>query len=270
MNIETETCTSAAGRRDRSRRPLAAGILFLMLGGIFGGGCAAPLVTVKNLPQEAYAERYFVTLGNVAPQDAIAYLTGPPNSTLEQVYSTLLPETYLLTITGDSGATLQSLLADVDGAVSRVNDQLPVELSWRQDVIIRSLERQDPLVPEQWSLQRRPGVNLPVTDEAPITPPHAVAVIDSGVLASHPDLEGRVALGMSAIHPDSEAGANSDAWGHGTRIAGIIAAAWLGALTSFSPYHCRARSTSAVRSASSWLVAPSRQPRISFVFVAST
>ena len=48
-----------------------------------------------------------------------------------------------------------------------------------------------------------------------------VAVIDSGVSPTHPDLEGRLVPGYNAIDGSSDA---SDIGGHGTHVAGIIAA----------------------------------------------
>jgi subtilisin family serine protease len=49
-----------------------------------------------------------------------------------------------------------------------------------------------------------------------------VAVIDSGVDATHPDLAGRVVAGPDVVDNDGDP---SDPTGHGTHIAGIIAAA---------------------------------------------
>ncbi len=49
-----------------------------------------------------------------------------------------------------------------------------------------------------------------------------VAVIDSGVAASHPDLAGKLLPGYDYLHRDSEP---DDEVGHGTAVAGIIAAA---------------------------------------------
>lgn len=48
-----------------------------------------------------------------------------------------------------------------------------------------------------------------------------VAVVDTGVSASHPDLKGRVLAGRDFISPGTSA---NDANGHGTHVAGIIAA----------------------------------------------
>ncbi len=48
-----------------------------------------------------------------------------------------------------------------------------------------------------------------------------VAVVDSGVNAQHPDLAGRVGAGVNIVPP---AGGVQDDFGHGTLVAGIIAA----------------------------------------------
>lgn len=49
-----------------------------------------------------------------------------------------------------------------------------------------------------------------------------VAVLDSGVQFSHPDLSGRVLAGYDFINDDADP---SDDYGHGTAVAGVIAAA---------------------------------------------
>ena len=76
----------------------------------------------------------------------------------------------------------------------------------------------DPYRPLQWGLDRieadRAGA---VSSGAGVV----VAVIDTGVDASHPDLAGRVRRGRDFVDDDDDA---SDRNGHGTLIAGIIAA----------------------------------------------
>jgi subtilisin family serine protease len=78
----------------------------------------------------------------------------------------------------------------------------------------------DPLHPQQWSLS---AIQVPALwaltrgKEAPL-----VAVIDSGVDATHPDLAGRVVKGRDFIDQDDEP---NDPLGHGTFVAGVVAAA---------------------------------------------
>ena len=52
------------------------------------------------------------------------------------------------------------------------------------------------------------------------SPDVTIAVLDSGVNANHPDLQGRVLSGYDFVNQDYDA---SDDNGHGTNVAGIIA-----------------------------------------------
>jgi len=71
----------------------------------------------------------------------------------------------------------------------------------------------------QWGLQK---INIPkawnITKGSPAV---TVAVIDSGVDAGHPDLKGRVLPGYDFVNNDADP---SDDEGHGTMVAGVIAA----------------------------------------------
>ncbi|MCL4248644.1 MAG: S8 family serine peptidase [Anaerolineae bacterium] len=74
---------------------------------------------------------------------------------------------------------------------------------------------------EQWGLQ---AMNVPLAWAATLdgsVTPAVVAVIDSGVCASHPDLAGRILPGWDFVEND---GTPQDEFGHGCNVAGIIAA----------------------------------------------
>jgi Subtilase family len=77
----------------------------------------------------------------------------------------------------------------------------------------------DPLVTKQWYLTHsrfyEPWLTMPLL--APVT----VAVVDSGIDASHPELQGRIADARSFVGGSAKV----DSLGHGTFVAGIIAAA---------------------------------------------
>jgi subtilisin family serine protease len=77
----------------------------------------------------------------------------------------------------------------------------------------------DPLRGAQWALD---AIHLPASPGAPTGAGALVAVIDSGVDASHPELAGRVVAGPDVVDGDADA---DDPGGHGTHVAGIIAAA---------------------------------------------
>jgi hypothetical protein len=76
----------------------------------------------------------------------------------------------------------------------------------------------DPLVSRQWYLTQsrfyEPWLTLPALERVP------VAVIDSGVDATHPELAGRILDARSFVGGS----ARVDALGHGTFVAGLIAA----------------------------------------------
>src|SRR5207302_3998643 len=79
----------------------------------------------------------------------------------------------------------------------------------------------DPGYSSQWSLSRI-GWDQAFGSVNP-TGSATVAVLDTGIDASHPDLAGQLAPGTSIVDPTSEG--TTDPNGHGTWMAGIIAAA---------------------------------------------
>jgi subtilisin family serine protease len=76
----------------------------------------------------------------------------------------------------------------------------------------------DPLASRQWYLQQDRAFDF--WPDAPILPPVKVAIVDSGVDVTHPDLASRILLTRSFV-----AGSVADTQGHGTFVAGEIAAA---------------------------------------------
>lgn len=76
----------------------------------------------------------------------------------------------------------------------------------------------DPFYPVQWGLSQIEAARAwGVSEGAGVV----IAVVDTGVDATHPDLKGRVNVGYDFVDDDTDA---SDRNGHGTMIAGIIAA----------------------------------------------
>jgi subtilisin family serine protease len=78
----------------------------------------------------------------------------------------------------------------------------------------------DPLFARQWYLPQIRAFDTWPTLPPPFSPRIRVAVIDSGIDATHPDLVGRIESGKSFVGGSWR----KDQHGHGTFVAGIIAA----------------------------------------------
>jgi subtilisin family serine protease len=77
----------------------------------------------------------------------------------------------------------------------------------------------DPLVPRQWYLSQVHAFDF--WQQLPPLPPVKVAVVDSGIDGSHPDLQAKLFVAKSFV----KGKAMRDTEGHGTFVAGEIAAA---------------------------------------------
>jgi serine protease len=87
----------------------------------------------------------------------------------------------------------------------------------------------DPLFNQQWSFNEVPYVAAWTTDGEQGNGV-VVADVDTGVMASHPDLSGQVLTGEYFLHDNagttqfSGTGGDTDPSGHGTHVSGIVAA----------------------------------------------
>ena len=86
-----------------------------------------------------------------------------------------------------------------------------------RDVPVKALA--DPLRRFQWALDRLHGERVAAAGDAS---GQKVAVVDTGVDGTHPDLAGVVLPGYDAFTPGADG--RTDSNGHGTHIAGIVAA----------------------------------------------
>ena len=77
----------------------------------------------------------------------------------------------------------------------------------------------DPKFGNQWHLQM---ISSPLAWEESTGADIIVAIIDTGVNGAHPDLAGRVLAGRNIVSNNSD---SSDVMGHGTAVAGTVAAA---------------------------------------------
>ena len=115
-----------------------------------------------------------------------------------------------------TGHAADSLAAtDADGSSSGTT-----VLSVQRDQTVHALETEnDPMRPQQWALDKTSfEAAWSVTKGQGVT----VAVVDSGVEADHQDLIGSVLPGKDYVDPGGNGDTDPD--GHGTFVAGIIAA----------------------------------------------
>ena len=84
---------------------------------------------------------------------------------------------------------------------------------------VRALGTPDPLRASQWGLDR---LQAETAWSSGLATGEVVAVLDTGVDAAHPDLAGVVAPGRDLVAGTGTAG--TDPHGHGTHVAGVIAA----------------------------------------------
>ena len=145
-------------------------------------------------------------------------------------------------VAGVSDQQVEKMLSKVGGkAAARLNGlnirvvevppgqeaKIANALSHRPDVAFAELDElleptavvNDPNYDNQWHL---PLMGAPAAWEIADGQGVTVAVCDSGVYAAHPDLAGQVINGWNTV---SDSPDTADITGHGTRVAGVIAAA---------------------------------------------
>ena len=120
--------------------------------------------------------------------------------------------------TGARATSLAPLRAlSVEASVADVRDVAGV--AWAEPDRVRrvSFVPTDPLAPKQWYAAANRAYDA--WETPPPLAPVRVAVIDSGIDLTHPDLSRQVAVAKSFV-----GGSAQDTRGHGTIVAGIIAA----------------------------------------------
>lgn len=129
-------------------------------------------------------------------------------------------ETEVVSFEADTPAEVQAEVAklEVTGDVVAVEQVQPVQ-------VIAVVPSDDPEYVNQWGFTATeadfPGAWANNFDGTGIR----VAVIDTGVQATHPDLDGNVVAGKDFVVPDSASNfGRIDGNGHGTHVAGTVAA----------------------------------------------
>ncbi|WP_250033356.1 S8 family serine peptidase [Paractinoplanes maris] len=149
-------------------------------------------------------------------------LSASPAGLLPPVVSQTLPVRVVSTRVGRDGRPVIAArtVTDRNAAEALVAEgqQAPGAVSVELDAPV-TVAQVDPYLPAQWDLARvRVDGAWPRSTGAGVT----VAVVDSGVDATHPDLTGQVLPGADFITRTE--GPSVDPHGHGTHVAGTIAA----------------------------------------------
>jgi subtilisin family serine protease len=153
-------------------------------------------------------KRLTVTFKRGTPRRTVEAVLARADVTLEQAVPRI--DAYLVGVDpARRNAALESLRASADVANAD------------QEVIVHALDTtpNDAEWPEQWGL-RLTGISQ-AWQLAPPAQNVVVAVIDTGVDATHPDLQGVVVPGYDFIN---QTATPNDDEGHGTGVAGVIAA----------------------------------------------
>jgi subtilisin family serine protease len=166
----------------------------------------------------------FALPGNTADWTPSKYgLTASPAQLLPAKVSTADPVRVVSTTIDRSGrpvvkvrtATSTKAATALVKEAQRAEDAVGVEV----DAPVKALAA-DPYASQQWDLAK---MNVPAANAKSTGSGVTVAVIDTGVDASHPDLAGQVLPGIDIVG-GSKTGVSTDPNGHGTHVAGTIAA----------------------------------------------
>ncbi len=180
-----------------------------MLALLPAGAAANPRIIVKRETGLSAAER-----ADLRADAGVRYVEALP-----------LPRTEVVTAApGDVRAALRELNADPDVVYAE-----PDFIRHATAEVIPN----DPDFPKQWGLHNLGDPAKGWTLDADMDLPHAwelstgagitVAILDTGVDAGHPDLDERVLPGYDLVGDDTDA-SDGGATGHGTHVAGIVAA----------------------------------------------
>ncbi len=212
----------------RLKIALLLGGLWLFPGGLFGGaqGAAEPPPTPANVAAaDRWPDEYLVVRQPSTETEAEEFLaqTGTRIDQVAACGSSRLLQVWRLP--GPDKAAALEQLARLPGAVA-------VEPNW----VVRAAQQFPPVQPEepfvledtyyaahQWPLQRSEFARAwqLAAGQTGALAPVRVAVIDSGVDFNHPDLAGRLLAGVNYVISGT---VPNDDFGHGTHVAGILAA----------------------------------------------
>jgi type VII secretion-associated serine protease mycosin len=186
------------------------------VGALAAGTLIAGAAVAASGPRDADGSWTPVTAG----------LTEDPGRLLPAEISTAEPVSVVSTVLDEDGRPVVSVRRATDRAEAerlvRAGQQAPRAVAVELDAPVRMMAvpgGTDPYRGNQWDFTK---LNVAAAWQLSTGEGVTVAVIDSGVQASHPDLAGQVLPGIDLVTDTS--GTSTDPNGHGTHVAGTIAA----------------------------------------------
>lgn len=210
---------NCANRNPRSRLSLAGKEVGMRLRALLVAGAVVAGTVGLPAARAEYPEVCFAGVEGVSKR---ALVSASPAA--ENAVATLVARAG-----GRLGARIEPVgVRHVELPSAAVRDAVVAALSatpgvrWAEPDLLVSAHRavNDPMARGQWAIDKiglRRAWDV-TTGAASVT----VAVIDTGVAADHPDLKGKVLPGIDVVNDDEDA---SDDHGHGTHVAGTVAAA---------------------------------------------
>ncbi len=127
---------------------------------------------------------------------------------------------------GNGATKVQRFTTAIEGFSAKLSDAAVADLRANPDVAFIEADQRVAIdatqSPATWGLDRIDQRNLPLDNAYTYTPTGAgvtAYIVDTGVLASHNELSGRMAAGYSAIN---DGRGTTDCNGHGTHVAGTV------------------------------------------------
>lgn len=154
----------------------------------------------------ARSSSILVKFKSSASASAIAAIHKQNGTTVKQTISGIGVQEVSLPAGADVGATLKQFRSHADVAYAEPNF-----------VAQRFLTPNDTLYVKQWNLAK---INAPAAWDVSQGGYGPIAIVDTGVDASHSDLSGEVETGYNFVNDTTD---TNDDNGHGTHVAGIIA-----------------------------------------------
>lgn len=221
---------SRAGRSPRRGAWIASACAALAVGAAACSGTPGPVPSAPTVPAHQRQPRVICSADDTRPSGTTSQgVDAPADSTSTAPSSAVVVAVdddgrpHLVTTGMDEAAATAAVLDAAPGLdVVVVEPDLAVSATDATDDAAASCD--DPFRSQQWAMD---WLGIEPIWEVSVGADIDVAVVDTGVDGSHPDLVGRVAPGASFLGTGGTAqvgGGATDPNGHGTHVAGIAAA----------------------------------------------